>query len=533
MSTELESLDSFSDSSCLLDWALQTGVWDGRTVSWMEASEFREEVLYRIVQLLQERGGDPMQMAAQLAWIGTSKSSQSLLAREIQALDFSKNNLILQAGLRKSASKFWKKHKKEILIGAVILAVVTVVVIVSVSTAGTGTGAVAAVGGAALGAVTDEEKKAPEKPKLPTPSPISTDTKAPFEKQDPFLFPSITLDPGLSSNKLLFGETGVLLDGQYSSYHDILANQWKPSALPYEFSLSQFDVLRSEPAIAPALEAPPPFSKEPAVDIEMPPLPKHSSWMDYFVSTLGKDIDNPDLFDPSVPLPAPPEISSRFTIFGKGIPIANVGGINGIATSMKDAKAHAEYLAKLADGHTIDWVYNRSHGPIVDLAEVFTMNYLGVSPYTSTLLQKTWSEFHRQNLGNPHAKYLQFCHSQGAIHVRNALEKLPKEIRDRVIVVAIAPAAIIPKELCYDSYNYASKNDPVNYGELFWAASLDSTECGMSKKVEMVLELRNQLIILDPHPDATGIDHDFQSPTFVKTITGHLDDHIYRKGQYK
>lgn len=366
-----------------------------------------------------------------------------------------------------------------------------------------------------------------------------TDNKPLFEKPEfpPLL--SITYDSNLSSNKLLFGETGVLLDGQYSSYRNILANHWKPTALPPEFSLCPLSQIDEWLGVLPLTsEEPLSFPKETTAvgsscDAERLSFQKQPSWMEYFVSVLGKDIDNPDLFDPNIPLPSPPEISSRFTILGEVFSHMRMGGVNGIATSLKDATAHAKYLAKLANGHSIEWVYNRSHGSVLDLAEVFTLNYAGFSPHTSDLLQETWLEFHNQNIKHPEAKYLQFCHSQGAIHVRNALEKLPKEIRNRVIVVAIAPAAIISKELCYEAYNYASKKDVVNYGEFFWASAFDSTECGTSKIVERILELRSQLILLDPHPDATGLDHDFQSPTFMEVILRHMNNYIKKNGRYK
>jgi isopentenyl phosphate kinase len=73
---------------------------------------------------------------------------------------------------------------------------------------------------------------------------------------------------------------------------------------------------------------------------------------------------------------------------------------------------------------------------------------------TSDLLIQKWSEFHHRNADQPSAKILHFCHSQGTLHTKNALLRLPKEIRDRVIVVAIAPAAVVPKKLCHESFNF-------------------------------------------------------------------------------
>jgi len=51
-------------------------------------------------------------------------------------------------------------------------------------------------------------------------------------------------------------------------------------------------------------------------------------------------------------------------------------------------------------------------------------------------------------------------------------------------------------------------------------------EFGTSELVETALENRDELILLDPHPDATGIDHDFESPTFKDTIEKHISKYL-------
>ena len=169
---------------------------------------------------------------------------------------------------------------------------------------------------------------------------------------------------------------------------------------------------------------------------------------------------------------------------------------------------------------------------VADLVEV-PLNYLGLSPNTAQLLKDNWTAFHEANKDNPKAKYLQFCHSQGAIHVRNALANAPQEIRDRIIVVAIAPAAVVPRQLCFDSVNYASKKDIVPLGEVVFYSFFDTNELGISSAVETALERRNELILLDPHPEATGIDHDFQSPTFKECIKNRIDDYYDKNGEYE
>jgi hypothetical protein len=213
--------------------------------------------------------------------------------------------------------------------------------------------------------------------------------------------------------------------------------------------------------------------------------------------------------------------------------LRNLGFVDTFLTPLDNAVGHADYVGQLASGQSVDWVYNNSHGALGDLVEVFTQNYLGISPNTSNLLTDNWIAFHEENKHNPNARYFQLCHSQGAIHLRNALAKAPQEIRDRVIVVAIAPATVIPEDMCFQSFNYASKKDIVPLGELVFAGALDTREIGISPVVEMALEHRKELILLDPHPDATGIDHDFRSPTFEKIIKDHIEDYYRKNGEYE
>ncbi len=196
-----------------------------------------------------------------------------------------------------------------------------------------------------------------------------------------------------------------------------------------------------------------------------------------------------------------------------------VGGINGINVSLYESIRHAEYLAQFANGLSVTWIHNHSNGVLVDLGEC-ALNFSGTSPNTKNLEREQWIAFHEANRDNPEAKYLQYCHSQGAVHIQNTLKSLPREIRQRVIVVAIAPAAIITDDLCYRSFNYASKLDKVYLAEMM-CKSLCDLELG-----KQALENIEHLILLEPHDGATGIDHDFESPTFAKTILYHLESYL-------
>jgi hypothetical protein len=101
--------------------------------------------------------------------------------------------------------------------------------------------------------------------------------------------------------------------------------------------------------------------------------------------------------------------------------------------------------------------------------------------------------------------------------------------------VAIAPAVVVPRDLCYDSFNYASKNDLVPIGELlslYWQACY----AGESEREELLMiiaEIQKEIIWLDPHEGATGHDHEFQSPTFRGVIEKHLNDYYEQQGEYR
>ena len=116
--------------------------------------------------------------------------------------------------------------------------------------------------------------------------------------------------------------------------------------------------------------------------------------------------------------------------------------------------------------------------------------------------------------------------------MRNALILAPQEIRDRVIVVAIAPAAVVPKKLCFDSVNYACKTDIVPKAELVVESVLDLLHReGLTHIIE-ALEKQDQIIWVEPHPDSKGMGHGFQDPTYLELIESHLVEHMTSKGEY-
>ena len=459
-----------------IHWALEEGVWDGRSISWLESSDFIEEMGRRIEHLLESQDPESFgfsMLAARFAAIGAEGEELSLIEEEIRDLGISLQGKVIQAGFGKSCGKFWEKHKVAILIGVGVVSVITGVVIVTLCTGGTAGGAALAGGAAALDKMNSLKKdKEPSEPK-----------KVVCDEGQVAISQEIKEDP-------LFQKSGFL-----------------PSLKTEEVAKLR--------------------------EITATIFPEEKSWPKWALETMGREVQRDGFEGMRVPSLPHREPSQVFLTEGTRLLEYRIGGINGMNTLLQGAGAHAQYIRGFTPNLSVEWVYNHSNSPLVDLAEVFAMNYPGYSPNTANLLRENWKVFHEENKQNPKAKYLQLCHSQGAIHVRNALQGAPEELRDRVIVVAIAPGAIIPKRLCHKSFNYASKNDIVPKGELVIQGLYNIGEDCRPNMLLPYLEDREELILLDSHPDAQGMDHDFQSKTFQEIIEVHVEKYLLREGDIK
>lgn len=131
---------------------------------------------------------------------------------------------------------------------------------------------------------------------------------------------------------------------------------------------------------------------------------------------------------------------------------------------------------------------------------------------------------------------MHFCHSQGTLHTRNALLALPSEVRARVIVVALAPAVVVSRDLCYDAFNYASKDDLIPTLGTLCAYVIEGGkgEKEREKMLQELSQLYGQLIFLESKSDSwiIGADHELQSPTLREEIKKRLEDYFKNQGIY-
>jgi hypothetical protein len=224
--------------------------------------------------------------------------------------------------------------------------------------------------------------------------------------------------------------------------------------------------------------------------------------------SLGNSVmRNVALFNPAFQVFQSPENYSRtFTVGFIDYPKAGIGFINGIDNTLAESIYTAQKISEYAQNAKVHLVYNASHGLLADVMEC-AIGHLRIKTPPVELLKNTWSNFIATH--GPDEKFLQICHSGGSIHVINALRASPKEVQQRIIVEAYAPAAIVPKELCFDSFNYVSKRDFVTYLDVL----------GYKKH-------GNELVRLDPHPEAPFFDHSAGSPTFVQKNKDHINQYL-------
>lgn len=187
-------------------------------------------------------------------------------------------------------------------------------------------------------------------------------------------------------------------------------------------------------------------------------------------------------------------------------PNSGIGYCSGIMNRKKDHLESLAYLGTMSD-YNIIGIHSASFGILQD-AICYFKALIGYSQYeTVKLIHQEWDKFFKE--ANPEARFLQIAHSRGCVYVRNALMSYPEELRKRIEVLAIAPGAFIPDDLCYSATHYVSKADIVP-----WLDKAGRERC------------KGSIIELDPHVNANKcFDHGFNSPTYQKAIAEHFKEY--------
>lgn len=135
-----------------------------------------------------------------------------------------------------------------------------------------------------------------------------------------------------------------------------------------------------------------------------------------------------------------------------------IGFVGGIDTKFEEHQDNVRYASLIAGNMPIYSTYNGTRGMKKDLEECkMGLNLIGTTP--ANLAYKRKLDFFLYSGSDK--PYLDVAFSQGAIHNLISQLLLPKEFRDRTILVAIAPAVFAPRELYKKAFYYCTSNDPV------------------------------------------------------------------------
>jgi hypothetical protein len=169
-------------------------------------------------------------------------------------------------------------------------------------------------------------------------------------------------------------------------------------------------------------------------------------------------------------------------------------------------------LSDLSGGYNVHGVYNATHYAL-DIAECM-LGWCGIATPPVKELHKVWDHFFTHS--SPDATFLNVAHSQGCIHLANALESYPLDLKKRIYVVAIAPAKYIDKENCKKVWHYRAQPDR----DLIPMLDI----IGGTKAISTI-------ITLDSDIDANIIDHNFNSPTYRRNLIKHLKKYTQNGGK--
>lgn len=184
--------------------------------------------------------------------------------------------------------------------------------------------------------------------------------------------------------------------------------------------------------------------------------------------------------------------------------------INGIGTSFDDARGDAYKISDaLCRGLNIRCIYNATHTPTTDMINTLRV-FDGKLPRPILKLLKKWAHFFHLNLQSDR-RFLQICYSQGAAMVEKALEYVPVELRCRIQVIAIAPAAFIRHVDGCQVIHFVKNED------IYPNAYALGRDRLLSDDPE---------IVIVPHTDLTLDPHNPHCSNYTTAISPYIDNYL-------
>lgn len=197
------------------------------------------------------------------------------------------------------------------------------------------------------------------------------------------------------------------------------------------------------------------------------------------------------------------QLSSLYSLQNRTDPKnGRIGFINGIMNDFASAYSKAIEISHLSGGFNVHGVHNATNGLATDIKECRLGKQGKITPPVWHL-HKMWDDFFLDESTDPNAKFLLICHSQGAIHTQNALRTYDPELRQRIVVISVAGASTIDKNLCH-SIHYLVSRDPV----------------------PMLREEKEESTNLTYVKPNGLINHSFSNPIYYEPLQRHIEKFI-------
>ncbi len=200
-----------------------------------------------------------------------------------------------------------------------------------------------------------------------------------------------------------------------------------------------------------------------------------------------------------------PNVACNLSPLPQGV---GMGFVNGICNFFPDFSRSLQYLGNIS-GYQIDGVHSASLGFGYDCGKAIHARMFDIC-YES--MQEIHNALNSFFTANPNGVYLLVGHSRGCVDIYNALMTYHPALRKQVLVLGVAPAKFIDREYCLDVRHLVSLRDGV-----YW-----------TDPIGLVLNY-DTIQFLSAHPDVSGWDHSFDSPTYAPHIQQQTRNAILHK----
>ena len=214
------------------------------------------------------------------------------------------------------------------------------------------------------------------------------------------------------------------------------------------------------------------------------------------------------------------------------LPKGKIFFVNGIKTTLEEAQEYSSLLSSYGDGVKISGIYNPTQGIKDPIKAARGMLYFRTP--ASFEIERQCENFYNTNKNNDH-KMFWVGHSDGTTQIHHALMSLDQNIQQRCIVLAIAPATIVSRILCFMSDNYRIDGDVACYvrPNLHTQIRLHLADTDLLEGTPYLSRSAgnlDELVTLPRDPNTNISPHSFNNPGFKERIQKHIREYSQEHG---